>query len=63
MIDIVTVKGSNEPLELFTVDLDNSTLPLDPIGPKISKKDAKIKRVKQRLARDKYRELTFDGQL
>jgi hypothetical protein len=43
--------------------LDNTTLALDPIGPKVNKKDAKIKRVRNRMARDKYRDLTFDGQL
>jgi hypothetical protein len=63
IIDIVAVKGSIEPLELYTVDLDNTTLPLDPLGPKVNRKDAKVKRVRQRIARDKYRELTFDGQL
>jgi hypothetical protein len=61
IIDIVAVKGSIEPLELYTIDLDNTTLALDPIGPKVNKKDAKIKRVRNRMARDKYRELTFDG--
>ena len=61
MIDRVTVKGSNEPLELFTCDVDISGIQLDPMTHKLTKKDLKIRRVKQRLARDKYRQLTFDG--
>lgn len=49
MIDIVTVKGSIEPLELYTVDLENSHLPLDPLLPKLGKRDAKVRRVRQRI--------------
>ena len=46
MIDRVTVKGSNEPLELFTIDADITGIDLEPLAPKMTKKDAKLKRVK-----------------
>lgn len=61
MIDRVTVKGSIEPLDLYTCDVDVTNLALDPPQPKLNRKDAKLKRVRARMARDKYRELVFDG--
>ena len=54
-IDRVTVKGSVEPLDLFTCDLDITYLPLDPIEPKFNRRELKIRRVKARMARDRYR--------
>lgn len=62
-IDCVTVKGSIEPLELYTCDVDITNLQLDPFEKPISSKEAKLRRVKARIARDKYRKLCFDGQL
>lgn len=62
-IDTVTVKGSIEPLELFTCDCEYSNLPLDPDEKPLSKKEQKLRRVKARMARDRYRQLCFDGQL
>ena len=61
MIDRVTVKGSVEPLDLYTCDVEFNNLQLEPVQPKLNRKDAKLKRVKARLARDRYRQLTFDG--
>lgn len=63
MIDRVTVKGSIEPLDLYTCDVIFDELSLDPPEPKLSKKDLKLKRVKARIARDRYRQLAFDGQV
>ncbi len=62
MIDRVTVKGSVEPLDLYTCDVEYVLLPLEPVH-NYSKKDAKLRRVKARLARDKFRERAFDGQI
>ena len=62
-IDRVTVKGSVEPLDLFTCDLDTTYLSLDPMEPKLNRRELKIRRVKARMARDRYRQLCFDGQL
>ncbi len=36
---------------------------MDPVEKKLSKKDAKLKRVKARIARDKYREMVFNGEI
>lgn len=36
-------------------------LPLDPPEYKLSKKETKLRRVKSRIARDRYRQLAFDG--
>ncbi|CDW84359.1 adenylate and guanylate cyclase catalytic domain protein [Stylonychia lemnae] len=73
MIDRVTVKGSIEPLgkfqshstilDLYTCDVNFDDLPLDPYEHKISRKEAKLRRVKARIARDRYRQLAFDGQI
>ncbi len=60
MIDRVTVKGSIEPLDLYTCDCEYTLLNIEP-PTRHNKKDAKLRRVKARLARDKFRELAFDG--
>lgn len=50
MIDRVTVKGSIEPLDLYTCDVDSSNLELDPAVSKAkTSRDAKMKRVKARI--------------
>lgn len=61
MIDRVTVKGSVEPLDLYTCDVEFNHLQLEPIQPVLSKQEAKLKRVKQRILRDRYKKMTFDG--
>lgn len=60
-IDRVTVKGSIEPLDMYTCDVEIANLQLDNYEPKLSKKEVKIRRVKARMARDRYRQLAFDG--
>ena len=55
MIDRVTVKGSVEPLDLYTCDVEIANINLEPVQPKLNRKEAKLKRVKARMARDKYR--------
>lgn len=55
MIDRVTVKGSIEPLDLYTCDCEYTLLQVEPPS-KFNRKDAKLRRVKARLARDKFRE-------
>ena len=58
-IDIVTVKGSIEPLRLFTVDVEFSHLELEPQKPKYNMKEQKILRVRARLRRDNLRAMCF----
>lgn len=48
---------------MYTCDVIIDDLPMDPPEPKLSKKDMKLKRVKARIARDRYRQLAFDGQV
>jgi hypothetical protein len=38
-------------------------LELDPPQPRQSRKEQKLRRVKARIARDRYRQLAFDGQI
>jgi hypothetical protein len=49
--------------DLYTCDVDITNLPLETLPPSRGKKDAKLKRVKARIARDKYRELCFSGEV
>jgi hypothetical protein len=73
MIDRVTVKGSVEPLgkniyikiilDLYTCDIDTSSLGLAFFEPKLTKKEMKLKRAKARMARDRFRLLCFADQL
>lgn len=46
MIDNVKIKGSEQPLELFTCDVDISTIQLEPVQNRQTRKEAKLKRVK-----------------
>ena len=62
MIDRVCVKGSIEPLDLYTCDVEYSLLGLDPLV-KMNKKDAKLRRVKARMHRDRLREQAYDGSI
>jgi hypothetical protein len=47
--------------ELWTCDVEFGFLPVDPPEVKYSKKEMKLRRVKARIARDRYRQLAFDG--
>lgn len=62
-IDCVTVKGSVEPLELYTCDIDTTNLPYAPLEQKMTKKEAKLVRAKARIARDRFKEMCFTNQL
>lgn len=43
--------------------MDYNILPLEPYTGKANKKDAKLRRVKARIQRDKYREMAFSGEI
>lgn len=62
-IDRVTVKGSVEPLDLYTCDVDTSQLPFEIPEPKLNGKQQKLKRAKLRIARDRFRDMCFNDQL
>ena len=50
-------------IDLYTCDVEYEALPLDPYEHKLSRKEQKLRRVKARIARDRYRQLAFDGQI
>jgi len=63
-IDTVTVKGSSEPVELYTCDLDTSKLKVERSEKdNISKKEKKAKKVQSRIERNRYREKVLSNQL
>jgi class 3 adenylate cyclase len=41
-VDYVTMSGNDEPLKLFTIDLDSSKLPLESVQPFMTQKEKKI---------------------
>lgn len=61
-IDCVTVKGSIEPLRLYTCDVEVGDLDYEPAKPPLTKTQQKQKRVKARMNRDTNRELIFSGE-
>ena len=50
-------------LELWSCDVNFDNLPLDPPEVKYSRKEMKLRRVKARMTRDRYRQLAFNGQI
>ena len=62
-VDYVTMSGNDEPLKLFTIDLDSSKLPLESVQPFMTQKEKKIQRVHNRIKRDNLREAAFKCQI
>lgn len=63
-IDCVTVKGSIEPVELWTVDLDITLLENEKEPKKQpSRQDKKMKKVRQRIQRNRFKEACFSNQI
>lgn len=54
--------GMDEPIKLFTVDLDSSQIPLDEEEPYLTLKDRKVKRVHDRMRRAAFADAAFSGQ-
>ena len=54
--------GFEEPIKLFTVDLDPSELVLEDEEPYLTLKERKIKRVNDRIRRDNLRNAAFAGE-
>jgi hypothetical protein len=55
--------GNDEPVKLFTIDLDSSKLPLECVQPVLNQKERKIKRVHDRIKRDNMRDAAFRCQI
>ena len=61
-VDWVTMAGMDEPIKLFTVDLDSSAIPLDEEEPYLTLKDRKVKRVHDRMKRSAFANAAFSGE-
>ena len=63
-IDRVTVKRSDVPLDLYTVDLDPSELQLEPLERvNLSRHEKKLKRVRARQLKNQLRKDAISGQM
>ena len=60
-LDYMMMKGCFEPLKIFTFDVTTDYLHLG--EPLFSLHEDKKARVRQRLARDKYRQQIFSGEI
>jgi hypothetical protein len=58
-VDYVIMSGNEEPVKLFTIDLDTNKLHLESVQPFLSQKERKIKRVHDRIKRDNLRDAAF----
>jgi len=54
-VDRVTIKGSKDPLSLYTCDVNPAVLPPAPMVEPEAEQDMKIRKVKMRLERDKLK--------
>lgn len=60
-VDWVRMAGFDEPIKLYTVDLDPEGLPLSEKEPYKTLKDRKIKRVLNRIQRENFAKSAFSG--
>ncbi len=58
-MDWIQVAGRDEPIKLYTIDVDNSKLELEQEAPFLNSKEKKIQRVHQRIKRNNMREAAF----
>ena len=63
-IDVVTVKGSIKPVELWTCDMDLNLLENEqPRKTKESRSEKKMKKVRERIQRNRFKEACFSNQI
>jgi len=63
-IDTVTVKGSIKPVELWTCDMDQSLVEQEkPRKTKESVSEKKMKKVRERIQRNRFKEACFSNQI
>lgn len=64
IIDIVTVKGSNEPVEMVTVDVDEDLIKVEmPKRQRNKRQDKKMKKVRGRIERNRYKQAALSNQI
>lgn len=64
VIDIVTVKGSNEPIEMVTIDVDENLIKVEiPKRQRNRRQDKKMKKVRGRIERNRYKQAALSNQI
>ena len=64
IIDIVTVKGSNEPTEMVTCDVEQSLIKVEvPKRQRNKRQDKKMKKVRGRIERNRYKQAALSNQI
>ena len=58
-VDYVTFPGKKEPTRLYTIDVDTTQIELEEEIPYMTPKEKKVKRVTDRIQRDKLREAAY----
>ena len=64
-IDTVTVKGSIEPMEMWTCDVDLNQIQVEPAISKkaMRSKNKKMDKVRERIWRNRFKEACFSNQV
>lgn len=60
-VDYVVFKGKSDPTMLYTIDADNTKIPLEEWEPYYDQKELKIKKVQDRMRRNHLREQACRG--
>mmetsp|Transcript_11544 Transcript_11544/g.10213 ORF Transcript_11544/g.10213 Transcript_11544/m.10213 type:complete len:438 (-) Transcript_11544:40-1353(-) len=64
IIDIVTVKGSIEPIEMVTCDVDETLIKVEiPKRQRNKRQDKKMKKVRGRIERNRYKQAVMSNQI
>jgi hypothetical protein len=63
-IDVVTVKGSIEPVEFWTIDMNLDLLEVEkPKKVRDSRQERKMNKVRERIYRNRFKEACFSNQI
>jgi len=62
-VDFCTMQGNDEPLGLYTIDVDSNQISVDSEQDLLTLKEKKMKRVYQRIARNDMRKKAFNGEI
>jgi hypothetical protein len=62
-VDYCTMKGSDIPVKLFTIDVIDTEIPLEDHIPYMSPKQKKIQRVHDRMKRNNLKEAAFKNEI
>ena len=62
-VDYVVMPGNDEPVKLFTIDVDSSQIHKEDEQPALTSKQMKIKRVSERMKRNNLRTAAFNNEI